>query len=799
MLSDHLKIALRNLRNNPSFTLLNVLGLGLGMSGAVLIFLFVQYHFNVDKFHPHSDRLFRVVLDLNLDEGKEYESGSSLAMATALGSDYAQVDQVGFIRKSPNTTFSAHTKATVSRFVEKENAVFADSGFMEMFVSERLEPQMAAYLNEPNTVVISEKIANKYFGTVEASGKVLRMDNKTDLRVAAVLKDLTAPTDLAYDIYISLPTLLTIEPGYETDNFSWTSARNSTFVRLVSGEDASALERQIGGNGRKYYGEIAKYYTHVLQPLETMHFDERYGGKIRPGVLWILSSVGVFLLVIACINFINLATGLALKRAREFGVRKVLGSSRRQLFWQFMMETALLTSISAVASMILVIVFLPLLNIWTGMQNAGFAVAGNYQLYIFWVGTCLAVLLLAGFYPAVIVAGFNPIAALKGTIRARQAGSLGVRRLLVAAQLVIALVLVTEALVLLLQMRFFRNTDLGFNHNAIVILSLPQNDRDPRAREVLRQTMLQYPEVKSVTFQYEAPTSDMGYGGSVRFDNKTEWEKFMIRDRFGDQYYLETYQLPLLAGRSFLAKDSITEFVVNEEFMKRVGVQEAQKMLGKQLEDGNTGLKGEIVGVVRSFHLKSLQNAIEPCAIFARPTLYKQMAVKLGTGEVTTSLGNLRAAWLKIYPDEVFDFHFLDDQIARFYQHEQQLTHLIQAFALVAVIICCLGLFGMISFMVSYKTREIGVRKVLGAGVISIVWLFGREFLLLIGGACLVAVPAVLYLARQWLANFVYRIDLEWWLPALGCLVIVVVTLLTVGIQVAKAALADPVKSLRSD
>jgi putative ABC transport system permease protein len=799
MLGDHIKIALRNLRNNPSYTLLNVLGLGMGMAGAVLIFLFVQYHYSVDKFHPNADRLFRVVLDLKLDEGKEYESGSSLAMAAALSTDYTQVDQVGVTRKKPNTTFSAHEAAEVRRYLEKDNVVFANPGFMEMFVSERLTGESAAFMNEPYTVVLSEKIANKYFGTVAASGKILRMDNQTDLRVAAVLNDQNAPTDFGYDIYISLPTLLKIEPGYEMDNFSWISSRNTTFVRLVAGGNAGSLQKQIGENGRKYYGETAKYYAHVLQPLEEVHFDEKYGGKIRPGILWVLTGVGVFLIVIACINFINLATAHALKRAREFGVRKVLGSSRRQLFWQFMTETAFLTTISAVASAILVIGCLPLLQTWTDMPSANFTVFRNFRLYFFGAAAFLAVILLAGLYPAVLLSGFNPISALKGTFTARQAGALGIRRILIAVQLVIAQVLVMGTLVLILQMRLFRNTDLGFNHNAIVILSLPQSAQDTPGREVFRQTLMQYSEVKSVTFQYEAPTSEMGYGGSVRFNNKTDWEKFMIRDRFGDQHYLATYQMPLLAGRCFSAKDSVTEFVVNEELMKRVGVQDAQKMLGKQLEDGNTGLKGEIVGVVRSFHLKSLQNAIEPCAIFARPTLYRQIAVKLESANLIRSLGHLRDAWAKVYPDEVFDYHFLDEQIARFYQSEQQLTNLIQIFALVAVVICCLGLFGMISIMVAHKTREIGVRKVLGAGVKSIVWLFGREFLLLIGGACAVAIPVALYLARQWLSNFVYRIDLQWWLPVLGCTLIILVTLLTVGIQVVKAASADPVKSLRAD
>jgi putative ABC transport system permease protein len=311
--------------------------------------------------------------------------------------------------------------------------------------------------------------------------------------------------------------------------------------------------------------------------------------------------------------------------------------------------------------------------------------------------------------------------------------------------------------------------------------------------------MLQYPDIKSVSYQYEAPTSSMGFGGSVRFDNRVEWEKFVIRDRFGDENYLKTYRMPLLAGRSMVKRDSVVEFVINEELMKRLGIRQPELILGKQLEDGASGFKGEIVGVVKSFHLKSLQEAVEPCAIFANPKLYKEVAIKLDSRNLSQSIQHINEAWLKTYPDEVFSYEFVDEKIARFYEKEEQLTSLIRSFALVAILICCLGLYGMVSFMVTQKTKEIGVRKVLGASVSNIVSLFGKEFLILVTMAFFIAAPIAWYTMTKWLNHFAYRIDLAWWILASGGFIILLITLMTVGYKVITAALMNPVKSLASE
>ena len=405
----------------------------------------------------------------------------------------------------------------------------------------------------------------------------------------------------------------------------------------------------------------------------------------------------------------------------------------------------------------------------------------------------------AGFYPAVIISGFNPVIALKNKIGLQQSGSIGLRRSLIAVQLIIAQILVIGTLVLFLQLNFFRNADPGFDQHAMITIPLPANDSIQQIRPSLKNGLLQFPDINSVCYQYEAPMSTMGYGGSVRFDNRADWEKFMISDLFGDENYLDTYKIPLLAGRRIIIRDSITEFVVNEEFMHKTGIRNPDDILGRQLVDGNSGLEGKIVGVVKSFHLKSMQEEVQPCAIFNYPKLYKEVAIRLDTKDFSRSIQNIQNVWQKIYPEEVFTYQFVDKKIAAYYEKEDQLATLIRSFAMIAILICCLGLYGMISFMVTHKTKEIGVRKVLGASIHHIILLFGKEFLILVLIAFCIAAPVAWYVMKNWLNGFAYRIVFHWWILALGGIVILCVTFITVGFKVIKAALMNPVKSLISD
>ncbi|WP_031527228.1 FtsX-like permease family protein [Dyadobacter crusticola] len=799
MLQNYLTVAIRNLRVNATYTLLNILGLALGIAGATLIFLFLSYHLSTDKHQPNAGRLYRVVLDLHLDEGIVREPGSAYPMSAALGKDYAGIEKTGFIRRMPMVSFAADAASGPRRFMEKENVAYADYGFMQLFALDWKSGNAAATMQEPFTVIVSQKLAQKYFGTEDVTGKILRLDNAHDLKITGVIGDQQHPSDFFFDAYISLPTIKTIEPTNWTTDFGWISSRNFTFAKLAPDTQPAHIEQLILKNGKKYYAENAPYYRHHLQPLANIHFNENYDGKIRRSILWILAGVGFFLVLVASINFINMATAQAVKRSKEIGVRKALGSSRQQLFWQFNMETLLITLVAAFVSTLFSIALFTPLNNWTHTQAFQPGNLLQMEVLLFALATVLLIVLLAGFYPAVILSGFNPVAALKSKLISRQVGGIGLRRSLVVVQLMIAQVMIIGTLVMMLQLDFFRNADLGFDQKGVIRITLPKQNGESNNRQAFRNALLQYPEVKSVTYQYDAPTLDMGFGGSVRFDNRTEWEKFVIKVRFGDADYLKTYQMPLLAGRSFSDRNSVREFVVNEELMKKLGVRDPDQMIGRSMEDGTSGYKGRIVGVVKSFHLSSLHDATEPCAIYAQPEQYREVAIRLDLSSLTNSISHIRKAWQAHYPGEVFGWEFTEEKIASFYAKEEQLTNLIRLFAWVAIVICCLGLYGMISFMVTEKTKEIGVRKVLGASVDSILALFGKELLVLTGISCLLAVPAAWSLMNTWLSHFAYRIDLHWWLVAAGSLFIVPVIVLTIGFKVMQAAKMNPVKSLASD
>lgn len=774
-------------------------GLGMGMTGAILIFLFLQYHLSTDRHQPNFDRLYRLVLNLHLEEGTEYSSDSSIPLARALSMDYSQIEKVGFIKKIPNTAIASYVGKQVRRFIEKGGVAFADQGFIDMFSFQMLEGEKANLFNEPHVVLISEKVANKYFGTTDVVGKLLQLDNATELKIVGVMKDQLNPTDLKSDIYISLPTLKTIYPTYEFDNFGWLNSNNKIFVLLKEETLSQSVEKLFKSNGPKYYGSISKSYEHKLQPLSDVHFDERYGGEISRSILSILAAVGFFLMIIAAINFVNMATAQALKRAKEIGVRKVLGGTQRQLFWQFMSETALVTIGSALLAIVLVALLLPALNNWIHTQVFYFDMLFQWQLLIFWLLTILVIILIAGFYPSVVISGFNPIVALKTKLGTQAVGGIGLRRSLITFQLIIAQVLVIGTIVLVLQLRFFKNADLGFDKSSIITVQLPKKELDQSEQGTLRNRLLQLSDIKSVTYQYEAPLSSMGHGGSVKFDNRSEWEKFVIRERYGDENYLATYKMRLIAGRSYMDRDSVTEFVINVELMQRLGIIDPQLILGKTLITGMKDRRGRIVGVINSFHLKSLQVSVEPCAIFAKPEQYKEIAIQVNTQNWSRSIQSIQSVWQKTYPDEVFTYQFVNEQIAKFYEKEEQLMTLIRSFAMVAVIICCLGLYGMVSFMVVQRIKEIGIRKVLGAGIESIVMLFGREFLTLVIIAFFIASPLAWYVMTNWLNGFAYRIDLHWWILGSGGILIFLLTLCTVGYQVVKAAMVDPVKSLRTE
>jgi putative ABC transport system permease protein len=798
MLRNYLRFALRNFRQRPGYPLLNGVGLTLGMAGTLVLFLFIHFHRQTDRHHALAGRIHRVVLDLHFDEGTvEPSAGTSLPMVEAFRRDYPSVEKVAFLKEiiTPMVTVPAPNGGVARGFMEEGAVAFANEDYFGTFSYGWRLGNPATALDEPGTVVLTEQYARKYFGTLHAAGRTLAL-NGTPLRVTGVVADPPPATDLKKEVFVSLASLRLIDPGLDPNDFSWISGRHQLFLVLAEGASAKVLAGQLPAFSKKYFGSAAPAFRFGLQPLADVHFNPRYGGPTSRTLLGTLALIGLFLAGIACINFINLSTVQAFLRAKEVGVRQVLGSSRAQVFGQFMTETAVVVLAAGVVAAGLAYLLRPLLNNWFGTA-IGADIFGTATFWGFWLALVVGVTGAAGGYPAWLLSGLRPALTLKAGRYTPGAKGATLRKVLVVAQFAIALVLIISTLVVTRQLRLFGRADMGFSRDAIVTVPLPAPA--VTGREALRGQLQALPGVERVTFQYRPPASDSYMGGSVRFDNRTDWEQFAIRDRYADAQYLQTYGLKLVAGRNFIERDSLPEVVVNETFVRKLGLRSPEAVLGKAIEDGTSNTKGVIVGVVRDFHQQSLHMAIEPCAIFYLPSRMSQVGIKLQAASLESTLRQVEAQWRRSFPDAVFAYQFLDEQIARFYEKEKLTGRLVNLFSGLCIFIACLGLFGLAAFTARQRTKEIGIRKVLGATAGSIVALLSKDFLKLVGIAFGLAVPVAAYVMSRWLEDFAYRVPLGWTVFALAGAAALGIALLTVSVQALRAALANPVKSLRSE
>lgn len=798
MFNNYFKIALRNLRRHGNYTLLNLLGLTLGMTGGLLIFLFITYHFNTDRYHAKFDRIFRVVTDLHLDDGLvEYEPAGPLPMTEALRREYPQVEQAAFLIMLRELTVGiGQGKGTLPlRFREHQGIGLVEPEWFAIMDYKWLRGNPKTALRAPGSVVLTETQAKKYFGTTDPLGQTLTLNNTVEATVMGVLADPPTTTDTPLDVFVSLSTLKQLDPEYNTTDWYWLNSTNRLYITLKDPGAAPALERAFPALAQKHYGADAAVFQFHVQPMGEIHFDVARGGSaIRVSLLWSLGVVGLLLVGAACINFINLATAQALRRGKEVGIRKTLGSTRSQLVRQFMLETALIVVTATALALLLVALVLPVLNDWVHVPlalrfdwlNLGF-------VGLLLVGTTL----LAGRYPAAVLSGFSPRLALGGSLAAFGAGNLTVRKVLIVAQFVVCQTLIIGALVIANQISYIQKTDLGFSKDNVIMVPLPYGQK--ANHESFKQQLLPYADVQSVSLTMLPPASPLSYGGSFKFNGDAEWSKFPIRERLADTDYLSTYGMNLVAGRNIASSDTIREYLINETLLHKLGFKKPEEVLGKKLHYYLSSVPLPIVGVVADFHQKSLREKIEPIFIASQADRYRQAGIRVVGKDPAKTLENIRQVWQKTFPEAVFEYQFLDEQLARFYETETLTARLINVFTGLAILICGLGLFGLISFVVVQRTKEIGIRKVLGASVASIVALLSQDFLKLVLIALLIASPIAGYLMQQWLAGFAYKIDIAWWVFAVAGTLSIGIALLTVSFRSAKAALMNPVKSLRSE
>jgi len=687
------------------------------------------------------------------------------------------------------------------KFIEETGFFFCDPQFFKVFSYEWLAGSPSV-LKEPNATVLTKKIAGKYFGDWEkAMGRYLKLDNAVTVKVAGILKDIPSNTDFPLAIVTSYETAKS-NPGVYFYSKEWgaTTSNFQVFMLLPQNIPADKTNARLAAFNKKYYGDRpGSERSNFLQPLSEVHFDKRFenfGDHVTSkSTLWTLSLIGLFIIIMACINFINLSTAQAVGRSKEIGIRKVLGSYRRQLFGQLLGETAIIVIAAVILSVAIAVLCLPFIKHIASIQEPLSFL--NWQTILFVFLLIGLVTIFAGLYPAFILSGFNPALALKNKITSATVGGISVRRGLVVMQFAISQVLFIGTIIAVSQMNFVRNADLGFSKDAVLVINTNADSIVRGRQEAFKRNLLQIPQVESVSFSSDVPSSENNSATNFAFDHKDD-QDYSLYTKYADEDYFKTFGLQIIAGKSFERSDTINEVVVNETLVKKLGVKTPGDIIGKEIRLGRSPWK-KIAGVVKDFKTNSLREDIKPLLIAERRQQYGVTAVKLRSSNISKTKAEIESAWNKSFPEYAYTTSFMDENIADFYKQEEQLSLLYKIFAGIAIFISCLGLYGLVSFMAVQRTKEIGIRKVLGASVRNIIYLFSKEFFILILVGFVVATPVAYFMMSTWLQNFVFRIKITPGIFLMAVLVSIIIAWLVVGYKSIKAAIANPVKSLRTE
>ncbi|MBA4850866.1 ABC transporter permease [Emticicia sp. BO119] len=786
-----LKFTLRVLTRNKLFTVLNIAGLALGMAGGILVFQLVKYHLSVDAYHKNADRIYRAVVDLHLEDGSiERERGSAYLLHSTLKKDFSAVERTAYLAPK-SMTIAVTANNAVYKYLENESAAFTNADYFNIF-DYAWKIGTPEVLNEPNKVVLTERYAQKFFGSQNPIGKRIKLENQQEVTVAGLLEDYPTNTDLKTDIFVSLPTLKILMPNYGYEDWGWINSGRETFVLLRSKDLKEDFEKQMPAFSKRYYGADSEVFRYHLQSLSDIHFNIDYGGKIKKSTIDLLLVIGALMIIIACINFINLSTALAFKRYKEVGVRKTLGSSELQIFWQFITETTVVAVLSVVLAMIIANVSAPILSQWL-KTPVSINIFDDVKLMGFIVFLVIAIVFIAGLYPAMVIASFNPLKALKSITELPRKFTL--RKGLVITQFSIACILIAVSILVVLQLDYLNNKDLGLRKELVLHVNIPTSESTRLA--IFKNQLLQQANIENVSFFRTAPSSKAGSGGSIKYEGR-DWEKFMARSKMADEAYVDTYGIKLIAGRKPVASDTLRELLVNEKLVKDLGLKTPGEILNKKLLVGDLDKTGIVVGVVADFNNTDLYTGVEPTVIMTSRVHYHYAAIQLKAYN-SKSVQDIAKIWERLYPDNVFEYSYFKDDVARFYEREELISNLTKTFATLAVFISCLGLFGLATFSIRQRTKEIGIRKVLGASVFSITTLLSVDFLKLVFVALFVAMPVAYYFMAQWLQDFAYRVSIEWWIFAATGAVAILIAIMTISYQAIKAAFMNPVKSLKSE
>jgi len=782
MFSNYLKIAFRLIKRKKLFSLVNLLGLTIGLTSSFLILLYVDFELNYDKFHENADNIYRVYMHQpgNLVRG----SSTDLWVTTPPILKPTWEKELPEIEKIANiNNFNVVFKK--DELLLDETVLFADPEFLEIFTFPLVygDPQTA--LNEPFSLLITERTAAKYFGKENPVGKIIPTSDEHRYKVTGVLQNIPKNSHLQFDYLGSFNTLYTIsERDWKTTE--WLNNGLDTYLTLGPNVDIQQFDQKL----RKYdvEGFSGQIWSFHVQPLKNIHFNRATRGQGDIRYIYIFSAIGFFILLIACFNFINLSTARSATRIKEVGVRKVVGAYRFQLARQLLGESFLFTLIALILSLISVIVILPAFNTLIGKELSIHTLL-NLKLLLGILGITLFVGLISGSYPALFISSFQPVRILKGHLKISSKGSLFFRNALVVVQFALSIIMIVSTITLYQQLHYIHTKELGYEKNLILTFHASGINRD-----ALKRDLLEKPEIQKVSFSSGLPTF-IGWSNIPAWEGKDPNDNPFFYRLSVDYDFFDIYELEMVKGRKFSQElgDNSNAYILNEAAVKSIGFEDP---IGQPFGFWKTS--GKVVGVVKDFHFESLHKPITPLGIGILDSRYLgNVSVKISAQNISSTINHIKKAWERLRPQYPFEFSFIDQRIDEMYRTEQKMAASFNYFALIAIFIACLGLFGLASFITEQKTKEIGIRKILGATAPRIISLLTKEFILLLALANLIAWPLAWWGMNQWLKSFAYRIDLSLVSFITAALIAFLIAMLSVSSQFTRATRVNPVDSLR--
>jgi putative ABC transport system permease protein len=776
MFKNYIKIALRNIKRQKGYSLINIAGLTIGLACCILILLWVQHEISYNRFHENADDIYRIYTDFHYDQGIIPFSNIPQPVGPEIQSKFPEVrfavrllDDALTVKHGPDI------------FYEKA-VLYVDPSFFDVFTFPMVQGDSKTAFSEPYSVIISEMMARKYFGDQDPIGQVLTMDREYQLKVTGVIKDVPDNSSIRFDFLIPYSFLDAI--GYDTSNRNAWNCQ--TYVLLNKNVSAEEVARKISGLTKEYTPKEEAYFR--LQPLKHIRLYTLGGelGSIK--YVYIFSFIALCILVIACINFMNLATARSAKRAREVGLRKVIGARRAQIVRQFYGESLFMIVLALGFALVLVGLLLPMFNRLSG-KNLTLDFSGNLMVYLILICIALFTGILSGSYPAIFLSSFLPVKVLKGSFRSSSANPT-FRKVLVVFQFSLSIILIICTAIIYSQLQYIQKRDLGFDRENLVYMGM--NDSIAQNYEAIKNEMLQNPRILNVTRTFQIPSYNK-YSADADWEGKNPSQQIMLNISLVDPDYLDTMKLELVAGRNFswdLPTDT-SNCILNEEAVKQMGL---DSPVGKWLRHF---AKGEIIGVVKNYNFMPLRYEIQPLMLLYNPQNFRYAMIRIRGTDIPQTLSFLGKLWNKFAPEYPFEYHFLNEDFEEIYKSESRMGEVFRYFTFLAVFISCLGLFGLASFMAEQRTKEIGIRKVLGASVSGITILLSKEFTKWVVVANAVAWPVAYFAMNTWLQGYAYRVRLSLLTFALAGALALIVSILTVSYQAVRAALADPVESLR--